>query len=75
MESNIYLLGFKKNVYNYIFKSEALISCSLYEDPGFVMLESAFLKKKIISSIVKNGPLEMYQAGNLCYFYKNNNEF
>lgn len=74
MESNIYLLGFKKNVYNYIFKSEALISCSLYEDPGFVMLESAFLKKKIITSIVKNGPLEMYQAGNLCYFYKNNNE-
>jgi glycosyltransferase involved in cell wall biosynthesis len=74
MENNIFLLGFKKNVYNYIFKSKTIISCSLYEDPGFVLLESAFLKKKIISSIVKNGPLEMYQVGKLCYFFKNNNE-
>jgi len=74
MENNIFLLGFKKNVYNYIFKSKAIISCSLYEDPGFVLLESAFLKKKIITSIVNNGPLEMYQVGKLCYFFKNNNE-
>jgi len=74
MEKNIFLLGFKSNVYNYIFKSEAIISSSLYEDPGFVLLESAFLKKKIITSIVKNGPLEMYLTGNLCYFFKNNNE-
>jgi glycosyltransferase involved in cell wall biosynthesis len=74
MEKNIFLLGFKKNVYNYIFRSKAIISCSLYEDPGFVLLESAFLRKKIITSIVNNGPLEMYQTGNLCYFFKSNDE-
>jgi len=74
MEKNIFLLGFKKNVYNYIFRSRAIISCSLYEDPGFVLLESAFLRKKIITSIVNNGPLEMYQTGNLCYFFRSNDE-
>lgn len=74
MENNIFLLGFKNNVYKYIFKSEAIISSSLYEDPGFFLIESAFLKKKIITSNVRNGPLEMILTGNLCYFYESNNE-
>jgi len=74
LEKNIFLLGFKKNVYNYIYRSKAIISSSLHEDPGFVLLESAFLRKKIITSIVTNGPLEMYQTGNLCYFFKSNDE-
>jgi len=74
MEKNIFLLGFKKNVYNYIFRSQAIISCSLYEDPGFVLIEASYLKKKIITSIVKNGPLEMYNTGNLCFFFQKNNE-
>ena len=46
MEDNIFLLGFKSNVYNYINKSEAIISVAEYEDPGFVLIESAYLKKK-----------------------------
>ena len=38
---------------------EAVISVAKYEDPGFVLIEAAYLKKKIITSLVKNGPLEM----------------
>ena len=74
MEDNIFLLGFKKNVYNYINKSTAIISVAEYEDPGFVLIESAYLKKKIITSLVKNGPLEMKNHGNICYFFKHNSE-
>tara|TARA_B100000470_G_C19758476_1_gene377143 strand:+ start:129 stop:926 length:798 start_codon:yes stop_codon:yes gene_type:complete len=74
MEDNIYLLGFKSNVYNYINKSEAIISVAEYEDPGFVLIESAYLKKKIITSLVKNGPLEMKNHGNICYFFEYNSE-
>ncbi len=73
-QHSVFLLGFKKNVYNYINKCEAYISTAEYEDPGFTLLEAAFLKKKIISSLVKNGPLEMKQKGNLCYFFSFNNE-
>ena len=46
MEKNIFLLGFKKNVYNYINNCEAIISVAKYEDPGFVLIEAAYLKKK-----------------------------
>ena len=74
MEDNIFLLGFKSNVYNFINKSEAIISVAEYEDPGFVLIESAYLKKKIITSLVKNGPLEMKNHGNICYFFEYNSE-
>ena len=46
MENNIFLLEFKKNVYNYINSCEGIISAAEYEDPGFVLIEGAYLKKK-----------------------------
>ena len=73
-ENYIHLIGFKKNVYNYIKNSEAIISTAEYEDPGFVLLESAYLKKKIVTSLVANGPIEMKKSGDFCLFFKLNNE-
>ncbi len=73
MEEKIYLLGFKENVYNYIFNCHTFISTAEYEDPGFALIESAFLRKKIISSLVDNGPKEMFDNGNICYFFNPNN--
>jgi len=70
----IFLLGFKKNVYKFIKKSSGFISSSNYEDPGFALIEACFLRKKIITSLVKNGPLEMSQTSDMCYFFKKNNE-
>jgi glycosyltransferase involved in cell wall biosynthesis len=71
-KKNIYLLGFKKNVFNYINNCHSLVSTAEYEDPGFTLLEAAYLKKKIITSLVKNGPLEMKKNGDLCYFFNFN---
>ncbi len=73
-EKSIFLLGFQKNVYNYINRCQTLISVAEYEDPGFSLLEAAFLKKKIITSLVDNGPKDMKKNGNLCYFFDFNNE-
>jgi len=73
-ENNIFLIGFKKNVYNYISKSSALISTALYEDPGFALIEACFMKKKIITSLVNNGPKEMKENYDMCYFFQSNNE-
>lgn len=73
-EKKIFLLGYKKNVYNFINKCEALISTAEYEDPGFSLIEAAFLKKKIITSLVNNGPIEMKKNGNFCYFFNFNNQ-
>ncbi len=74
MKNNIFLTGFKKNVYKIINDSSGLISVASYEDPGFTLIEGAFLRKKIISSLVKNGPLEMSKFGDTGYFFEYNNE-
>ena len=73
-QNNIFLLGFKKNIYPYLNKCSAFISTSKYEDPGFAILEACYLKKKVITSIVNNGPLEMYKNSDMCYFFEENNE-
>jgi glycosyltransferase involved in cell wall biosynthesis len=73
-ENNIFLIGFKKNVYNYINKSSALISTALYEDPGFALIEACYMRKKIITSLVNNGPKEMHNNSNMCYFFESNDE-
>ena len=74
MEKNIFLIGFKKNIYRYLKNCSALISVAQYEDPGFTLIEAAYLRKKIITSLVENGPLEMQKNGKMCYFFQPNNE-
>ena len=73
-ENSIILLGFQENVYNYINHCQMLVSVAEYEDPGFSLLEAAFLKKKIITSLVDNGPKDMKKNGDLCYFFNFNDE-
>ena len=58
LENNIFLLGYKKNIYSYLLRSKAIILSSLWEDPGAVMIEAAFCNVPIISSNCKNGPKE-----------------
>ena len=58
LEKNIYLLNYRKNIFYYIKKAKAVIVPSLWEDPGFVMIESAYSKKSIICSDCPSGPKE-----------------
>ena len=44
-------------------RSNALILSSLWEDPGFVMIEAALCNSYIISSDCKNGPREFLLNG------------
>ena len=37
-------------------------------------MEACYLKKKVVTSIVNNGPLEMYKNSDMCYFFEKNNE-
>ena len=73
IEKKVFLIGYKDNIYNYMKNCEAFILSSLWEDPGFVLIEAAFCRANIISSDCKNGPIEFLE-NNLCGFgYKNNN--
>ena len=49
-----------------------VISTSLWEDPGFVMIETAFSKNIIISSDCPNGPREFIEDNMAGYIFKNN---
>lgn len=73
LTSNVFLLGYKKNVFPYIAKSSAVLSTSLWEDPGAVMLEAAFLNKTIIVSDCPSGPKEFIEDNVAGYLFKNNN--
>ena len=46
---------------------------SKWEDPGFTLIESLFLKTPVISSDCPNGPKEILSNGQNGYLFKNNN--
>ena len=74
LTNNIFLLGYKKNVFDYIKKAEAFLLSSLWEDPGFVIIEAAYFGKKILSSDCRSGPKEVLQHGDAGLLFKNNSK-
>ena len=73
LQDRVFLLGFKKNIYPYIMLSRAVISPSLWEDPGAVMIEAAFCNKIVLSSDCKNGPKEFLMNSRAGYLFENDN--
>ena len=71
IEKNVKLLGYKKNIFKYLKKCKCFISTSLWEDPGFVMVEAAASNCFVISSDCRSGPKEFIGKDNGLLF-KNN---
>ena len=71
---NIKLLGYKKNVVKYMNKAKAVIVPSLWEDPGFVMVEAAFNLTPLIISDCPSGSKEFIDKDKNGYLFKSNNE-
>ena len=65
-------MGHKENIYDYLKKSKFFILPSLWEDPGFVILEAAFLNKTIFSSDCPNGPIEILDNGKNGFLFESN---
>ena len=63
LENKVYLLGYQDNVYKYFSKAEIFILSSLWEDPGFVIIEAALSNLFVISSNCPNGPTEFLDYG------------
>ena len=72
LENRIQLIDYQKNVSIYLSKSLGMISSSLWEDPGFVMIEAAACNTFIISSDCLNGPREFVGSDNGILFNNNN---
>lgn len=74
LNKTIYLKGYQKNVFNYFKMSKCFILSSLWEDPGFVILEAGFSNKFVISSDCKNGPKEILDDGKNGILFKSNDQ-
>ena len=71
LKNRVQLIDYQKNIPIYLNKSLGMISSSLWEDPGFVMIEAAACNTFIISSDCLNGPREFVGSNNGILF-KNN---
>ena len=66
-------MGSKKNIHKYYSQSKLFILTSLWEDPGFVLVEAVLNNLPIISSDCKNGPEEIIKGTNGGILFENNN--
>ncbi len=73
LEKKIKFLGHVDNPYKYIKSSLCVVITSLWEDPGFVMIEASALKKTVICSNCPSGPKEFFNKGKNGFLFKNNN--
>jgi len=85
LENKIIFLGYKRNIYKYMANSKLFILTSLWEDPGFVLIEAAMNNLPILSSNCPHGPKEiigndeyggyLFQSDNLASLSKKLNFF
>ena len=59
LEKNIILPGYEKNVHKYLSNCKLFILSSLWEDPGFVLVEAMFSEALVLSSDCSSGPKEI----------------
>jgi len=70
LEDKIFFLGFQSNIFYLMKKSLCFISTSLWEDPGFVLIEAIYSRATVISSDCQNGPKEILMNGKGGYLFK-----
>ena len=73
LKDKVKLIGHSNHVYKYIKGSLCVVVASLWEDPGFVMIEGSVLKKIVITSNCPSGPKEFFNNGKTGFLFKNNN--
>lgn len=74
IEKKIFLIGHQENVYKYFYNCQCFVLPSLWEDPGFVLIEAAFCRANIISSNCLNGPKDFFDNKRFGYVFDLNNK-
>ena len=84
LEKHIFLIGHVPNIFPYIFSSKGFILTSLWEDPGFVLIEAASCRVPVFSSNCPEGPKEiikdnfnglLFESNDINDFVKNFDRF
>ena len=74
LSGSVFLEGYKKNIFNYLNNCECYISSSMYEDPGFSLIESGFLNKAVIAADSNTGPSEILNNSKNGFLFRNNDK-
>ena len=69
----IFLIDYTNNVHFFMSRSKAFVLTSLWEDPGFVLVESGYNNCQVISSDCPNGPIEII-GNDGGYLFKSNSK-
>ena len=72
LNDKVNLLGYRPNIKEYFDNSFCFILSSLWEDPGFVLIESAINKTFILSSDCPNGPREFLDGNKGGLLFRSN---
>ena len=72
LNDKVFLKGYSKNVHSYLSRCKAFILSSLWEDPGFVLVEAIYNNCNIISSNCRSGPKEILKNGDGGYLFESN---
>ena len=72
LSSSVFMPGYKSNVFNFLNNSKCFISSSLYEDPGFSLIEAGSINKIVIAPDTKTGPSEILDESNRGFLFKKN---
>ena len=59
ISDKVFILNYTTNVHYFMKKAKALVLPSLWEDPGFVLVEAGFNNCQVLSSNCPNGPTEI----------------
>jgi glycosyltransferase involved in cell wall biosynthesis len=70
LNDSVTVYNYENNIYPLLIKSKALIVSSKWEDPGFVMIESAAANTTIICSNCASGPKEFINKGQSGYIFE-----
>ena len=72
LNSKVFLLGHIKNIFPFIKNSKMFILTSRWEDPGFVLIEAAYMNKTVLSSDCPNGPKEILDNEKNGFLFESN---
>ena len=72
ISNNIEFRGQVDNVYEYMKNAEIFVLTSLWEDPGFVIIEAGYNNLFVISSDCPHGPREFLDGGDSGILFKSN---
>jgi glycosyltransferase involved in cell wall biosynthesis len=70
--NKVFILGYRDNVFNYLNNCKCFLLTSLWEDPGFVLVEAGVANATVISSNCPNGPTEILENGKNGFIFESN---